>query len=1504
MTTTAVLDDEYYYENCFQSDILKDLNLFYIMDFNVLLCYHCLKCVNPIHAAAHVRLHHREFASDEQLTELQHLVNSPHGYFVPITDHPLNPLRMYFFPMAEPVDRIPFIKPIDNGIMCKLCTENICFSPSEKRMKTHIRTEHPFASGTYSQNVQLGVIIQKIFETVPKNGRKYFRVKFVEPVRQEQQAAAVDTHLFEKYKEIEAQDLNSSSSDPRDKSVWTNTLRWDILVGEFVKKDIFDIVSAHGDDDFYQKVYDLSLAYFNKIQRRQRDITIIIQRRIMQMAPEAIQKYFAPLQNPETVITYTKNYCRLLNSIIRVVREDTFKETFPKLRAPLERAVLKFCEKFGTDEIQYYFREMNLALWGHTFDGTEMNENDCPVIRFLAFVSLSQDGTFKPANKLTSLFSKIQYWARTVIFDYITESFYSVGNEEAEIRTLEYLKFVKEGVHTPFGRLREIIHLATYVAHSIFAQPNMDWIKGTNQRAMMVNGQILSIDDIARAAHSVVEKADQIIQSITFNLDLSNFNINALKYDDLSSQVNCFSFLTDNRNGMKQIIKASLGNIQNSAQFRNSIMFVDPITNAKRYNPVGIHSWFENVAVFFRYLIFLIHVTSGQPARGPELTTYKIRNDENGMRSVYYLMDTLMLLTSYWKGSNIWKTDKPIGRFLPKMVASLLLEYLVVIRPLEKILAKEALKLRIRPFNVETMYAYSRYLFVANGKRVDSRNIKTWFKQVFIDETAITLTFSQYRHIAQGFVNAHIIGKESQESRSDSFIEDLQAGRSTAVSTSTYGLMSSTFHPSLDRDTRFAFFMVSAKWHALLGMSEEMDLVENMSSLSITQQPRQPTSITHVAPAPVITQIITTIGETKRIILEPTKIQAVSVSKQLIRTMRQLLNNYTAEFRSPYQAVACEMALKATKDFICILPTGGGKTMLILLPAIIETEQNCTLVVVPLIALIKEMVERCEAADLDVYQWIPSTARGSINFERPPEIICVAVEHIDNSFFLDQMRKLKGINKLKRIFFDEAHLAIASESFRPVMRNVVFLRTLGVPIILLSATIPPSMVHELEIRFASKYSVIRDSTVRKNLGYVVKRFDAKYTTRNTMKANIIQQINLAAIQERLILFCRSIAMVNEFQDLFNSLNPSIYHSDLTDEQRQENVDSWKSGASKLIIATSGFGAGVDYSNVKYVHHWEGPHSMLDYAQECGRAGRSGSVAYCMMWTYNAFLESKRGIDENVLDFLISTSDKCIRQSVHEYLDHASFNCFALGSNTEECSYCLNENGQSTVTHTTTTLEHRPTASTSMIEPELQTSRKRTLSIAASDTVQTQSIITSSMRTQTHVNNALMMVQKVAEFLTNFNLCPVCYSRLDIGPNDKICAPDDDPTTFYSKHAACVKCIQVMSRSQPHNCPLRENVQFYKGQFICSSCALPEVFKFQNEQVELHEKEMVAKNCTGIGRQKSIPLCLAYFNQNRVSPNESITTLFEFKTWLFGRYDEMVPNAVLYIYRYVIPKRRN
>ena len=183
---------------------------------------------------------------------------------------------------------------------------------------------------------------------------------------------------------------------------------------------------------------------------------------------------------------------------------------------------------------------------------------------------------------------------------------------------------------------------------------------------------------------------------------------------------------------------------------------------------------------------------------------------------------------------------------------------------------------------------------------------------------------------------------------------------------------------------------------------------------------------TTAPPAPIITQIISTIGKTKHLLLKPSKIESVPVTKILLRTMRLLLNKTAAEFRSPYQAVACEMAIKTKTDFICVLPTGSGKTMVILLPARIEKATNCTLVVIPLVALMEEMVERWTAAELDVYKWIPSTAHGSVNLDRPSQDIwCWIVREVSFSSFLED-RFIALQRKKRRILFS-CTIAIAKE---------------------------------------------------------------------------------------------------------------------------------------------------------------------------------------------------------------------------------------------------------------------------------------------------------------------------------------------------------------------------------------------------------------------------------------------------------------------------------------------
>lgn len=147
-----------------------------------------------------------------------------------------------------------------------------------------------------------------------------------------------------------------------------------------------------------------------------------------------------------------------------------------------------------------------------------------------------------------------------------------------------------------------------------------------------------------------------------------------------------------------------------------------------------------------------------------------------------------------------------------------------------------------------------------------------------------------------------------------------------------------------------------------------------------------------------------------------------------------------------------------------------------------------------------------------------------------------------------------------------------------------------------------------------------------------------------MRSNIEEHIRQCMPEGRVFLFSRPINTIKVLLGMFLTLRPSIYHSGMTDDERHQNISRWKNGETKLMIETSGFGASVDYPSVRYVHHWEGPHAMIDYGQECDRAGRNESLAHCMTWTSNCFLKPSPHVDTNVTNFLVSGSRSCIRQS--------------------------------------------------------------------------------------------------------------------------------------------------------------------------------------------------------------------------------------------------------------------
>lgn len=88
------------------------------------------------------------------------------------------------------------------------------------------------------------------------------------------------------------------------------------------------------------------------------------------------------------------------------------------------------------------------------------------------------------------------------------------------------------------------------------------------------------------------------------------------------------------------------------------------------------------VDAFLEQLLLLIHVTSGQPARGTEVLSLRYKNSLHGQNRNIFVEDGLVsTVTSYHKGYAVTGSTKIIHRYLPREVGELLIYYLWLILP-------------------------------------------------------------------------------------------------------------------------------------------------------------------------------------------------------------------------------------------------------------------------------------------------------------------------------------------------------------------------------------------------------------------------------------------------------------------------------------------------------------------------------------------------------------------------------------------------------------------------------------------------------------------------------------------------------------------------------------------------------------------------------------------------------------------------------------------------------
>jgi superfamily II DNA helicase RecQ len=177
---------------------------------------------------------------------------------------------------------------------------------------------------------------------------------------------------------------------------------------------------------------------------------------------------------------------------------------------------------------------------------------------------------------------------------------------------------------------------------------------------------------------------------------------------------------------------------------------------------------------------------------------------------------------------------------------------------------------------------------------------------------------------------------------------------------------------------------------------------------------------------------------------------------------------------------------------IVVLPTGGGKSIFFLLPSKLASERGgVSIVVVPFVALIDDLVTRAREAGIDCLQWASAAAQGREHPQRAPQLLVVSADVAHTAEFIthaDMADMLRGQGRLRRIFVDECHTVMMDVSYRGRLEELRGLHRYGCPIIMLTATLPTKLERWFRrLMIAEGAGIVRASTVKGNIRYRVCR---------------------------------------------------------------------------------------------------------------------------------------------------------------------------------------------------------------------------------------------------------------------------------------------------------------------------------------------------------------------------------------------------------------------------------
>ena len=316
------------------------------------------------------------------------------------------------------------------------------------------------------------------------------------------------------------------------------------------------------------------------------------------------------------------------------------------------------------------------------------------------------------------------------------------------------------------------------------------------------------------------------------------------------------------------------------------------------------------------------------------------------------------------------------------------------------------------------------------------------------------------------------------------------------------------------------------------------------------------------------------------------------------------------ELRPGQRAVIGEVL--ARRHTLAIMPTGAGKSLCYQVPAILMP--GMTVVVSPLIALMRDQFEKLAALGLDAVQVNSALPSGEIRRARTRigrraiEFVFTTPEQLTGR----DLRELLVGDAVDLVVIDEAHcISQWGHDFRPAYLDALArLRALGSPTFLaLTATATPDVIADIERQLGlGPLRVINTGAHRPNLAYSVRPVSSD-TDKQRQLIEMLREGTGSTI-----VYAATVRHVEALDALLRAEGvPAVsYHGRQRAARRAEAQDAFMTGGVPVMVATNAFGMGIDKPDIRSVIHYDLPASLDVYYAESGRAGRDGGPADCTL----------------------------------------------------------------------------------------------------------------------------------------------------------------------------------------------------------------------------------------------------------------------------------------------------